>query len=113
MRVTQLRVLGGAMARVPADATAFAHRDRPDHGRRRGLLQRPRRPAVARGLDDDLAAALQQGNSGAYVNFLGDEGEGRVRAAYPGNTWNRLAAIKAQYDPQNLFRMNQNIPPRA
>jgi len=60
-----------------------------------------------------LAAALQQGNSGAYVNFLGDEGEGRVRAAYPGATWDRLAAVKAHYDPQNLFRMNQNIPPRA
>ena len=55
----------------------------------------------------------RQGNSGAYVNFLGDEGEGRVRAAYPGATWDRLAAVKAHYDPQNLFRMNQNIPPRA
>ena len=42
---------------------------------------------------------------------LGDEGEARVRAAYPGPTWDRLAAVKAQYDPTNLFRLNQNVPP--
>jgi FAD/FMN-containing dehydrogenase len=45
------------------------------------------------------------------VNFLGDEGPGRVRAAYPGATWNRLQAIKRRYDPDNLFHHNQNIPP--
>jgi FAD/FMN-containing dehydrogenase len=44
-----------------------------------------------------------------YVNFLGDEGEGRIREAYPGSTWERLAAIKARYDSTNLFRLNQNI----
>jgi len=46
-----------------------------------------------------------------YVNFLADEGEARVRDAYPGATWERLTAIKARYDPTNLFRLNQNIPP--
>jgi FAD/FMN-containing dehydrogenase len=45
------------------------------------------------------------------VNFLGDEGDARIRDAYPGATWKRLAAIKARYDPTNLFRLNQNIPP--
>ena len=44
-----------------------------------------------------------------YVNFLGDEGAARVRAAYPGATWERLTAIKHRYDPDNLFRLNQNI----
>jgi FAD/FMN-containing dehydrogenase len=111
LRVTQLRVLGGAMARVPADATAFAHR-----GSRimvnvaafyEGPDDKPRREAWV----DGLAAALRQGDEGAYVNFVGDEGVERVRAAYPGATWNRLAAIKARYDPTNLFRLNQNIPP--
>ena len=58
-----------------------------------------------------FAGTLQQGDRGAYVNFVGDEEESRVRAAYPGRTWERLAAIKAQYDPTNLFRLNQNIPP--
>jgi hypothetical protein len=59
------------------------------------------------------APALRQSDGGAYVNFLGDEGEARVRAAYPGQTWERLAAIKARCDPTNLFRLNQNIPPAS
>ena len=58
----------------------------------------------------DLAGALRQ-REGAYVNFLGNEGPERVRAAYPGATWDRLAAIKRRYDPGNLFRLNHNIPP--
>ena len=45
------------------------------------------------------------------MNFLVDEGADRIRAAYPGPTWDRLAEIKARYDPTNLFRRNQNIPP--
>ena len=58
-----------------------------------------------------LAVTLRQRDSGAYVGFLADEGEERVRAAYPGATWDRLRAVKARYDPTNLFRLNQNIPP--
>jgi hypothetical protein len=46
-----------------------------------------------------------------HVNFLGDEGAERVRAAYPGATWDRLAEIKRRYDPENVFRLNQNVPP--
>jgi FAD/FMN-containing dehydrogenase len=46
-----------------------------------------------------------------YVNFLADEGPGRVREAYPGATWDRLVEVKRRYDPGNLFRHNQNIPP--
>jgi hypothetical protein len=48
-----------------------------------------------------------------YVGFLGEEGEQRVREAYPGPTWNRLTAVKARYDPTNFFRLNQNIEPAA
>jgi hypothetical protein len=111
LRVAQLRVLGGAMARVPAEATAFAHRssrilinvaafiDSPD--------ERPAREAWV----TDLVGDLRQDDRGAYVNFLDAEGEAGVRSAYPGPTWDRLAAIKARYDPTNLFRGNQNIPP--
>jgi hypothetical protein len=59
------------------------------------------------------AAKLDQGPGGVYVNFVGNEGEARRREAYPGATWDRLAAVKARYDPANLFRLNQNIPPKA
>ena len=60
---------------------------------------------------DALAGDLRQNDGGAYVNFLSDEGPERVRAAYPGATFDRLAAIKARVDPGNLFSRNQNIPP--
>ena len=60
---------------------------------------------------DDFAAALRQGDGGAYVGFLGDEGEARVREAYPRATWERLAAVKGRHDPSNLFRLNHNVPP--
>jgi len=58
-----------------------------------------------------LADMLRHDDHGAYVNFLDDEGEERIRAAYPGPTWDRLVEIKRRYDPTNLFRLNQNIPP--
>ncbi len=58
-----------------------------------------------------FAAALDQGCPGAYINFMFDEGEERIRAAYPGAAWDRLRAVKTRYDPMNLFRLNQNIPP--
>ncbi|MGH2658969.1 MAG: FAD-binding oxidoreductase [Actinomycetota bacterium] len=111
MAVTQLRVLGGAMARVPAEATAFAHRTSRIMVNVAAVYERPDEAAVHEPWVTDFAAALRQGDAGAYVNFLGDEGKARIRQAYPGSTGNRLAAIKARYDPANLFRLNQNIPP--
>ena len=110
MRLLQLRPLGGAAARVPAEATAYAHRDQrlmayllsiPA-----ALEDRPDEAAWLDGLARDLELA-----AGAYVNFLGNEGEAGVRQAYPGATWDRLAAIKRRYDPDNLFRHVQNVPP--
>jgi FAD/FMN-containing dehydrogenase len=112
MAVTQLRVLGGAMARVPAGATAFAHRDRRIMGNVAAVYERPEERLRHEIWVAELAAELGR-RDGAYVGFLGDEGEERVRAAYPGPTWDRLAAVKARYDPDNLFRLNQNIPPAA
>jgi FAD/FMN-containing dehydrogenase len=47
----------------------------------------------------------------AYVNFVGDEGEARLHDIWPDATWARLREIKRRYDPTNLFRLNQNIPP--
>jgi hypothetical protein len=111
MAVAQIRVLGGAMARVPAEATAFAHRSSRIMVNVAALYERPDEAAVHEPWLTAFAAALRQGDGGAYVGFLGDEGEGRVREAYPDSTWERLAAIKGRYDPTNLFRLNQNIPP--
>ena len=109
--VVQLRVLGGAMARVPADATAFAHRASRFMVNVAAVYQHPEEAEVHQAWVDRLAARLRHGDARAYVNFLGDEGQGRVREAYPGATWERLAAVKRRYDPTNLFHRNQNIPP--
>jgi hypothetical protein len=111
MRVAQLRVLGGAMARVPADSTAFAHRASRIMVNVAAISAAVQDVPVHEAWASEFATSLRQADPGAYVNFLGDEGEERVRAAYPGATWDRLAAIKQRYDPGNLFRLNQNIPP--
>jgi FAD/FMN-containing dehydrogenase len=111
VRVAQLRVLGGAMARVPADATAFAHRQSKIMVNVAAFYDGPADRVVRQRWVEEFAAALRQGDSGAYVGFLGDEGQTRVHQAYPGATWKRLVAVKARYDPTNLFRLNQNIPP--
>src|ERR687893_340448 len=70
-------------------------------------VERPVHEEWVNGLADELL----QDDAGAYVGFLADEGEARVRAAYPGPTWDRLRQVKRRYDPDNVFRLNQNIPP--
>jgi FAD/FMN-containing dehydrogenase len=111
MAVTQIRVLGGAMARVPVEATAFAHRTRRIMMNVAALYGSPAEAAKHEAWVSAFAAELRQGEPGVYVNFLGDEGAEQVHAAYPGSTWDRLATIKGRYDPTNLFRLNHNIPP--
>jgi hypothetical protein len=112
MAVVQLRVLGGAMARVPADATAFGHRRAKlmvniaaMYGRRE---ERPEHESWVAG----VAGALSDGGTPrAYVGFVGDEGAEGVHRAYPPATLERLARVKREYDPDNLFRLNPNVPP--
>jgi hypothetical protein len=111
MAVAQLRALGGAMARVPADATAFAHRHRRVMAGVGAVYDRAADKPVHDAWAEEFAAALRQGDPGVYVNFLADEGPGRVREAYPGPAWDRLAEAKRRWDPDNLFHHNQNIPP--
>ncbi|MER6950699.1 FAD-binding oxidoreductase [Nonomuraea sp. NPDC000554] len=113
MAATQVRVLGGAMADVPADATAFALRQSRIMVNLAAIYEDLGEAPVHDAWVDDYVVALRQSDHGAYVNFLGDEGEARVRAAYPGGAWERLTKIKAVYDPTNLFRLNQNIPPAS
>jgi FAD/FMN-containing dehydrogenase len=111
MAVMQLRVLGGAMERVPSDATAFAHRGRRIMATIAALFEKPDEAPAHEEWVTRFMGAVQQGREGVYVNFLGNEGSDRIRAAYPGSTWDRLTVIKRRYDPSNLFRMNHNIPP--
>ena len=111
VRVAQLRALGGAMARVPPEATAFAHRTSRIMVNLAAFYEGPEERDAREVWVSDFAAALQQGDTGIYVNFLGAEGEARVRQAYPGSTWDRLVTIKRRYDPTNLFRLNHNIIP--
>ena len=111
MAAAQFRVLGGAMARVPADATAFAHRSSKIMVNVAALFENVEDRPKYEGWVQEFADGIRQDDPGAYVNFLEDEGPERVRAAYPGATWDRLREIKRRYDPTNLFRLNQNIPP--
>jgi FAD/FMN-containing dehydrogenase len=112
MAVTQLRVLGGAMARVPVTATAFAHRQRRIMVNVAAIFERPEESARHREWAAGLAGGLRErGAGGAYVNFLGSDGAERLHEAYPGPTWDRLVAVKRSYDPTNVFRLNHNISP--
>jgi FAD/FMN-containing dehydrogenase len=103
---------GGAIARVPEDATAASHRDAP-------YMWHPiacwSDPADS---DDQIAwvressAAIKPfATGGVYLNFEQDEGEEHVRAGYSAEKYARLVELKDKYDPQNLFRVNQNIAP--
>ena len=104
--------LGGAINRVPADATAYPHRDvnfvMNVHTRWSDPSDDAACVAWTRALYD---AAAPFATGGVYVNFMPDDEAGRVRAGAYGANYERLARVKAAYDPRNLFRMNQNVTP--
>jgi FAD/FMN-containing dehydrogenase len=104
--------MGGAVARVDEDATAF-------HGR--GAAHTFNISGITAGEDGfaeevawvrDFWSDLAPHHTSVYVNFLMDEGAERVRQAYGDAKYERLTRLKSRYDPDNLFRLNQNIPPR-
>jgi FAD/FMN-containing dehydrogenase len=111
MKVVQLRVLGGAMARVPNDATAFAHRDRGLFVHVAAMYVDPGEKETHDAWVNGLAGSLGRDGAGGYVGFLPEVDEETIRAVYPGGTWERLRGLKRRYDPDNLFRLNHNIPP--
>ena len=105
---------GGAMERVSAAETAFAHRTSPY------LLNVIARSVDGVGFDgyatwarDARAAMAGYGPDTMYVNFTGDAGADKVRASYPPETYAKLVTVKRRYDPTNVFRLNQNIPPEG
>jgi FAD/FMN-containing dehydrogenase len=111
MYVIQLRVFGGAMARVPAEATAFAHRTSTVQVTIINPFTDPATVDDAIAWNRSLFAALEPKATGVYANFLEDEGADRIREAYPVATYERLARVKRRYDPSNVFHRNQNIRP--
>jgi FAD/FMN-containing dehydrogenase len=111
MPAAQLRVLGGAMARVPGDATAFGHRGAKMMVNIAAMYESPGEGPEHEAWVRSLAAAVADDDAGAYVGFLGDDGDRGVRRAYPYATLKRLVEVKRRYDPDNLFRMNLNVPP--
>jgi FAD/FMN-containing dehydrogenase len=111
--MTQIRILGGQMARVPAEATAFAHRDANVMLTIITTFDDPAEAPIHAGWTHEYFEALRPRSTGVYSNFLEAEGEARIREAYPDPTYRRLAQIKRRYDPTNLFRMNQNIAPAS
>ncbi|MFI2485580.1 FAD-binding oxidoreductase [Promicromonospora kroppenstedtii] len=105
-----IRSLGGATARVPSDATAYAHREAElmvttFTGGPAPVIE------AARPVLDGLWGRLAPHLSGAYANFLTTADETDVTAVYPKSTYERLARVKEQYDPSNLFARNHNVRP--
>ncbi len=109
--IVQIRSLGGAVARVSPEATAFAHRDYEAFVLAASLVPLDTTPEQANGIREESWRPLKPFTSGAYINFLTDVGEPSVAAAYPTATYSRLASVKASYDPDNVFNQNHNIKP--
>ncbi len=109
----QMRFLGGALARVMNDETAFGHRDRRAAATLITPFEDPTETAHHEAWAAEFEAELLAAGcgSGAFVNFLGTDGEAALHAAYPPATLARLIDVKRRYDPDNLFRLNLNVRP--
>ena len=104
--------LGGALARVPDDATAYPQRDAAHNVNINGAWLPGEDPDAPTQWARTLHARLEPLASGrAYVNFMTDEPVERVRAAYGPEKHGRLVALKRRFDPDNVFRSNHNIAP--
>jgi hypothetical protein len=103
--------VGGAVARVDEQATAFANRRSPYLINVVGMWQRPDDDAANVGWTRQLWGAIEPAASGKYVNYVGDDESERIESIYPLPTLRRLMAAKAKWDPDNFFRANHNIRP--
>lgn len=113
MKAFQFRVLGGAVARVANDATAYAHRQNAIMGNVACFYETDEQRPLRQAWVDDFATALRGGNTEAYVNFVGVTEQDKSLNVYPEQTLARLQQIKAMYDPTNVFKLNFNITPKA
>ena len=113
LSLTHLNHFRGAVARLPNDATPFAQRDALFAFSQDGIWTDPAETEASIEWVKGFWQAMRAFSpKGAYVNFMDDEGEDRIREAYQGN-YDRLVAIKTKYDPTNLFHLNQNIKPNG
>lgn len=111
--IAQIRALGGAVARVNSEATAFAHRENEALAVVLAFAPKDAPEEQAQQMRQAIWQPLAPFANGAYLNFESDASAATVAAAYPGITYARLAGIKATYDPENIFNQNQNIKPAA
>jgi FAD/FMN-containing dehydrogenase len=102
---------GGAVSRVGEDQTAFSGRSAGFTYNIGASTETTEGFAEEREWVRDFWSALRPWHEGVYVNFLGNEGVERVRQSYGSEKYDRLQALKRTYDPDNFFRLNQNIPP--
>jgi FAD/FMN-containing dehydrogenase len=109
--MTQIRVLGGAMVRVAPEDTAFSQRDAQVMIAAMATFSPEADPGPSDAWTSAFLAAFRDRATGVYANFLGAEGEGRIREAYPNGAYESLVAIKRRHDPRNVFRLNQNVRP--
>jgi FAD/FMN-containing dehydrogenase len=107
-----LHQMGGAVARVPDSASAFGHRDAAFILNIIGTWTDPGGDASGVAWARASFSRLEPWLDGAYVNFMGAEGEGRLSAAYDDTTLERLRAVKGRLDPENVLRLNQNVAPK-
>jgi FAD/FMN-containing dehydrogenase len=106
-----VRSVGGAVSRVSGDATAYAHRQAELMVVTTAAGPAPVVEAARRALEA-IWGRLAPHVNGAYANFLASASEEDVAAIYPAETYKRLAAVKRQYDPGNLFARNHNVRPQ-
>ena len=112
MRMVQLRPMGAAVASVDAGATAFAHRTAPLLLSAGATFEEPSDGDAQRTWVRSVVDALGgTGNRGPYLGFLADQGVEAVRAGFPESHWRRLRETKREYDPENVFDGNHNVPP--
>jgi FAD/FMN-containing dehydrogenase len=103
--------LGGAVSHVDDDATAFNNRRAGHAFNILGITRTEEGFDGEREWARTFFSALEPHQTSVYVNFLMEEGEQRIREAYGPEKYDRLKALKRKYDPDNFFRINQNIPP--
>ena len=111
LSILMVSARGGAVSRVGEYDTAFSYRDTMFDYSANSVWADPAATRDSIAWSDDTARALEPASVGVYVNELSDQRPDAVRGAYNPATYRRLREVKRRYDPQNVFRMNQNIPP--